>query len=197
MQYIHVKNLEKYHPGYQDRNLIWCKIYFSMINGDAEFQLLHELDQWRFVKFIMLELQNKKPIPLDEEWLKSKGIFPKNRPINMTVNMLHNFVEVCNDFGEKSDTCSISISTSSLGFKEGIVKGNHFNKPTVDEIRKYCEERQNKIDPQYFFDKNESTGWVVGKHKTPMKDWRATIRTWEKYTKKGLDCERDPKKRFL
>ena len=54
-------------------------------------------------------------------------------------------------------------------------------KPTVEEIQNYCLERNNGIDPKYFFDKNEGIGWVVGKNKTPMKDWKAVIRTWEKY----------------
>lgn len=58
-----------------------------------------------------------------------------------------------------------------------------FQKPTVAEVREYCKERNNKIDPQAFIDKYDSIGWVVGKARTPMKDWRATIRTWENYLK--------------
>lgn len=53
-----------------------------------------------------------------------------------------------------------------------------FVKPTVEEIRSYCQERNNGIDPERFFDFYESKGWVVGKQ--PMKDWKACIRTWEK-----------------
>ena len=55
-------------------------------------------------------------------------------------------------------------------------------KPTVDEIRAYCEERQNNIDPQQFFDFYESKGWKVGNQ--PMKDWKAAVRTWEKRERK-------------
>lgn len=57
-------------------------------------------------------------------------------------------------------------------------KERRFVKPTVEEVRAYCEERQNGIDPEYFVDYYEARGWVVGK--TPMKDWKATVRTWEK-----------------
>lgn len=57
-------------------------------------------------------------------------------------------------------------------------KSKRFVKPTVDEVRAYCLERQNDIDPEYFIDYYEARGWVVGK--TPMKDWKATVRTWEK-----------------
>ena len=52
-----------------------------------------------------------------------------------------------------------------------------FQKPTVEEIDAYCKERGNGIDAQRFFDYYESKGWVVGK--SPMKDWKAAIRTWE------------------
>lgn len=53
-----------------------------------------------------------------------------------------------------------------------------FKKPSVEEVQAYCEERQNSIDPEEFVDFYESKGWVVGK--SPMKDWKAAVRTWEK-----------------
>lgn len=60
-----------------------------------------------------------------------------------------------------------------------------FVKPTIEEIASYCKERNNGIDPEEFFDKYESNGWVIGKNGNPMKDWKATIRTWERNEKKG------------
>lgn len=59
-----------------------------------------------------------------------------------------------------------------------------FFKPTVEEIRAYCEERGNGIDPEEFFDKYEGNGWV-DKNGNPMKDWKATIRTWERWRKEN------------
>jgi hypothetical protein len=53
-----------------------------------------------------------------------------------------------------------------------------FIPPSVDEVKAYCIERGNKIDPQYFVDFYASKGWKVGKEK--MKDWKASVRTWEK-----------------
>ena len=52
-----------------------------------------------------------------------------------------------------------------------------FKKPSLEEVRAYCEERRNGIDPQRFIDYYDSNGWKVGKN--PMKDWKATIRNWE------------------
>lgn len=53
-----------------------------------------------------------------------------------------------------------------------------FVKPTVEEIRAYCQERKNSVDPEAFFAFYESKGWKVGK--APMKDWKAAVITWEK-----------------
>lgn len=56
-----------------------------------------------------------------------------------------------------------------------------FVPPTVDEVRAYCTDRKNGIDPQSFVDFYSSKGWVVGK--SPMKDWQAAVRTWERSRK--------------
>lgn len=60
-------------------------------------------------------------------------------------------------------------------------KRKNFVKPTVEEIAAYCSERKNGIDAQAFFDFYESKGWKVGAVK--MKDWRASVRTWEQRRK--------------
>lgn len=53
-----------------------------------------------------------------------------------------------------------------------------FIKPTVEEVKAYCAERKNNVDAEHFVDYYESNGWSVGK--AHMKDWRATVRSWEK-----------------
>ena len=55
---------------------------------------------------------------------------------------------------------------------------SQFIPPNVIEVRAYCNERKNHVDPQRFVDFYTSKGWMVGK--TKMKDWRAAVRTWEK-----------------
>lgn len=62
--------------------------------------------------------------------------------------------------------------------KEKINKKKKFIKPTLDEVKSYCLERNNKIDAQRFIDYYEANGWKVGRNS--MKDWKAAIRTWEK-----------------
>lgn len=60
--------------------------------------------------------------------------------------------------------------------KENIKRKN-FIKPTIEEITKYCKERNNGINANAFYDFYESKNWYVGKNK--MKDWKACVRTWE------------------
>lgn len=63
--------------------------------------------------------------------------------------------------------------------KDSKEKGHRFQRPTPEEIQSYlvsigC----SSFTGQYFFDSNEAKGWVVGKNRTPMKDWKAVCRTW-------------------
>ena len=57
----------------------------------------------------------------------------------------------------------------------------NFKKPTIDEIKTYCEERKNSVDAERFYNYYESNGWVVGKSK--MKDWKSAVRLWERNDK--------------
>ena len=57
-----------------------------------------------------------------------------------------------------------------------------FVKPTVEEVAAYCTERKNGVDAERFVDFYESKGWVIGKN-SPMRDWRAAVRNWEKRDK--------------
>lgn len=84
---------------------------------------------------------------------------------------------------DKGSTGKISLGKDSLG--ESSYESYHessrtkrFVKPTVEQIQGYCDERNNGIDAQYFYDYYEARGWLVGK--AHMKDWKATVRTWER-----------------
>lgn len=57
-------------------------------------------------------------------------------------------------------------------------ESSHFVPPTLDEVRDYCMERENTVDAARFIDFYSAKGWMVGKNK--MKDWRASVRTWER-----------------
>ena len=77
----------------------------------------------------------------------------------------------------------LDIRDKSIDIDIDIDKSTHrFKKPTFEEVKSYCDERCNNIDPQHFIDFYESKGWKVGNQS--MKDWKACIRTWETKDKK-------------
>ena len=66
-------------------------------------------------------------------------------------------------------------------------KNKNFIKPTLEEIKKYCEENNLKIDCEYFYDYYEANGWKINKNK--MKDWKATLRNWNRRNNKDAKNE--------
>jgi len=65
----------------------------------------------------------------------------------------------------------------------GANKSRGFTPPTLEEVAAYCQERNNGVDPQKWYDFYAAKGWMIGKNK--MKDWKAAVRTWEKRQQKG------------
>ena len=113
-------------------------------------------------------LDEKKQLKCDENGVYTNGI-PK-------LNQMDTQVRLGKD----------RLGKDRLGKgKDKVINKGIFKKPNIEDIKSYCIERKNGIDPQNFFDRNESIGWVVGRNKTPMKDWRASIRTWEKMENNG------------
>lgn len=92
--------------------------------------------------------------------------------------------ELCSEKDELSSPNNIDntfILKEKINKKEkldaDVKKKKRFKKPSVLEIAAYCRERNNNVDPQYFYDFYESKEWMVGKNK--MTDWKASVRTWE------------------
>lgn len=88
---------------------------------------------------------------------------------------------------KKAVSVSVSVSDSGSVIGSESEKKKRFVKPTTSEVEIYyssfLESINRKLTPQEiksksstFVDYYESNGWRVGKN--PMKDWKATIRTW-------------------
>jgi len=58
-----------------------------------------------------------------------------------------------------------------------------FSPPSIEEVKEYCKERGNNIDPEQFVAFYSSKGWKVGNNN--MKDWKAAVITWEKRDKQS------------
>lgn len=68
-----------------------------------------------------------------------------------------------------------SVSVSVLNNKS-VKKSYRFEKPSITDIRNYCQSIGSSINPATFFNHYETVGWKVGKNQ--MKDWKAAVRGW-------------------
>lgn len=92
----------------------------------------------------------------------------------------------CNAEIEKEKEIEKEIDIDNMADKSA----KRFIPPTIDEVDKYCRERNNSVDAETFVDFYSSKGWMVGRNK--MKDWKSAVRTWEK-----SERQRKPKDDFL
>ena len=81
------------------------------------------------------------------------------------------------------------INNNNSLYKKG---SSRFQKPTIEEIRQYCLGKGYNVDAEQFFNFYESKGWVVGK--SPMKNWRAAVSTWNKREKEIPQRKRESRK---
>jgi len=54
--------------------------------------------------------------------------------------------------------------------------GKRFIPPSIQEIEKYCREKNKSVDAEQFWNFYESKGWYVGKNK--MKSWHSAVGLW-------------------
>jgi len=86
-----------------------------------------------------------------------------------------------NDEANQANASNKSKNTEE-DIKETTLKGSkekrsRFSPPSVEDVTAYCRERKNGVDPQKFIDFYTAKGWMIGPN--PMKDWKASVRTWE------------------
>ena len=85
-------------------------------------------------------------------------------------------ISICN-----SNNSNNSNNNNNNSEKSNFQQQKRFTKPTIEEIKQYCDERNNGIEAEAFFDFYESKGWKVGRNS--MKNWKAAIRNWERQNK--------------
>ena len=84
---------------------------------------------------------------------------------------------------ELEPSCSIldidiDIDKKTKGEKKKGAR-ERFSKPSKTEVAEYAKTLGFDLDGSQFLDHYESKGWLVGK--TPMKDWKACVRTWKRF----------------
>ena len=74
-----------------------------------------------------------------------------------------------------------SIDKSKEESKEE--KKTQFKKPTLEEVKEYCLERKNNVDPKKFIDFYEVNNWTDSKG-NKVKSWKQKVITWEAHQPK-------------
>ena len=82
-------------------------------------------------------------------------------------------------------------NNNNVNNENNINKGKKFSPPSVEEVRSYCQERNNNVDPESFVDYYASQKWKKANGR-PVEDWKACVRTWEK-----KEFKDKPKNKFI
>lgn len=68
-------------------------------------------------------------------------------------------------------------NTKESNTKKSNTKRYRFVPPTVEEVEEYINEKGYNVNARRFVDYYSSKGWTIGRN-SPMKDWKAAVRTW-------------------
>lgn len=165
--------------------LIYAIIYgFSQEDGQVFSGSLRYLAEWTN--------STKRSVMNNLNSLVEKGLIKKQEKIINGVKFCEyyatNFTTLVKKFHYPSEKISmggmekISPNNKDIDNIEDKLEikksAKRFSPPTIEEVRSYCKERNNSVDAEQFIDFYASKGWKVGN--TPMKDWKAAVRTWEK-----------------
>jgi len=150
-------------------------------------EIWEDLEEFFEIDKINLQVTQKRLLIEREKWGKfreakqtagSKGGRPKgslNKPTGKPTGK-----PTANLQAKPSPSPSTAETIST---KKDIVKKSisSFQKPSILEIKEYCDERNNGIDAVEFFYHYEANNWFRGK--TKIKSWKACVITWEKSNK--------------
>lgn len=66
-------------------------------------------------------------------------------------------------------------------------KASPFAPPTLEEVKEYFAKKGTSIDPEEFWSKYQSVGWV-DKNGNRIKDWKRCLVTWERFRNGRSSC---------
>ena len=142
-----------------------------------------EFDEAVACKFLVDENRCYYNERLEEE-AKKRNNFTESRRKNLSTSPTHMQEHVeqhmqehsNNNMGQHMENENRNVLNVP---KKRVVGGNKtFQPPTIEEVKAYCSERGNSVNPSAFLAHYEANGWVQGRGK-PIKDWKAAVRVWE------------------
>jgi len=120
-------------------------------------------------------------------WIRNFLKHQKNENLNPENNahkpIIASIYAHADDFKEPLKLAPKQPLIRGTGIGKGKGKGNKggmggMKKPTIEDVREYCSQRGNYVNPQAFYDWCLQNGWRLSNGNT-MRDWKAAVRTWE------------------
>ena len=100
-----------------------------------------------------------------------------------TKEILNRYLKIVKDTIEEKLNRGIEeklkdIKDNNTNNKKEIYK-ERFKKPTLEEVKEYCKQRNSSVNPNVFYEYFETGNWVDSKG-NKVKNWKQKIITWEK-----------------
>ena len=83
-----------------------------------------------------------------------------------------------NDNDNENDNENVDVNDTLPQTPSEGAESEGDSTPTLSDVIDYCRERGGLVDAEEFYDFYTSKGWLIGK--TPMQDWKAAFRGWER-----------------
>jgi len=183
----------------------WFKVWFYIIShvNYADCKELKKGENFMTYSEIMLYTKaTKDQIDKFMRWAKADDMIATRKTTRGMVITVLNYAKYQTMDNYKSDMESVKETTArrqqddtikeeikKLRIKESII--SRFAPPTLEEVKKYCTERNNGVNSDKWHNFYSAKGWMVGKNK--MKDWKAAVRTWEEKKEKSYTEKELPK----
>ena len=83
------------------------------------------------------------------------------------------------NFADNNTSFNTTLNNTNeyISKSENPPKRTRFIPPTLEDVQAYCKERNKGVNAEKWYNHYTAKGWKIGK--TPMKDWKAAVRTWE------------------
>ncbi|MCI8649587.1 MAG: DUF4373 domain-containing protein [Anaerotruncus sp.] len=125
-------------------------------------------------------ISRRKQVEVDSRYLLvDAASICENTRINL-VNVAGNPQKDCENAQSKEKQTKVKQSKAQGALRHGA--------PTLEEIIQYCKKRENRLDPQRFFDYYQARGWVLS-NGCQAKDWKALVRSWEHRQQQQTLCQ--------
>lgn len=142
---------------------------------------LSDAEKGQLVSIWMLAADKDGVIPDSDKMIQKMAMLDSKPNINKFIQLGFLTTTCQPPANQEENLCLQFDAPEEKRVEENRVEENkpvrRFTPPNVDEVKTYCDERNNGIDPSAFIDYYTVNNWMRGKNK--IKDWKACVRTWE------------------